>query len=103
MVNVEQLNELMHNRQVLFLSDALCTGYFAADMAEVRLGDDVAVFGAGPVGCSPRLISSANPHVNRPNHLSFVPSIFLAPCSGKTLIDLFNRIRVILLNIFLNT
>jgi S-(hydroxymethyl)glutathione dehydrogenase/alcohol dehydrogenase len=52
MVNVEQLNELMHNRQVLFLSDTLCTGYFAADMAEVRLGDDVAVFGAGPVGCS---------------------------------------------------
>ena len=102
MVNVEQLNELMHNRQVLFLSDALCTGYFAADMAEVRLGDDVVVFGAGPVGCSPRLIS-ANPHVNRPNHLSFVPSIFLAPCIGNTLIDLFNRIRVILLNIFLNT
>ena len=102
MVNVEQLNELMHNRQVLFLSDALCTGYFAADMAEVRLGDDVAVFGAGPVGCSPRLIS-ANPHVNRPNHSSFVPSVFVAPCSGKSLIDLFNRIRVILLNKFLNT
>ena len=102
MVNVEQLNELMHNRQVLFLSDALCTGYFAADMAEVRLGDDVAVFGAGPVGCSPHLIS-ANPHVNRPNHSSFVPSVFVAPCIGNTLIDLFNRIRVILLNIFLNT
>jgi hypothetical protein len=94
----------MHNTQMLFLSDALCTGYFAADMAEVRLGDDdVAVFGAGPVGCSPRLISSANPHVNRPNHSSFVPSVFVAPCSGKTLIDLFKRIRIILLNIFLNT
>jgi hypothetical protein len=102
MVNVEQLNELMHNRQVLFLSDALCTGYFAANMAEVRLGDDVALFGACPVGCSPSLMS-ANPHVNRPNHSSFVPSIFLAPCIGNTLIDLFNRIRVILLNIFLNT
>ena len=102
MVNVEQLNELMHNRQVLFLSDALCTGYFAADMAEVRLGDDVAVFGAGPLGCSPRLIS-ANPHVNRPNHSSFVPSVFVAPCIGNTLIDLFKRIRIILLNIFLNT
>ena len=102
MVNVEQFNELMHNRQVLFLSDALCTGYFAADMAEVRLGDDVAVFGAGPVGCSPRLIS-ANPHVNRPNHSSFVPTVFLAPCIDNTLIDLFKRIRIILLNIFLNT
>lgn len=102
MVYVEQLNELMHNGQVLFLSDALCTGYFAADMAEDRLGDDVGVFGAGPVGCSPRLIS-ANPHVNRPNHSSFVPSVFVAPCSGKTLIGLFKRIRIILLNIFLNT
>jgi S-(hydroxymethyl)glutathione dehydrogenase/alcohol dehydrogenase len=42
----DQLSE----EQVLFLSDALCTGYFAADMAEVQVGDDVAVFGAGPVG-----------------------------------------------------
>lgn len=42
----DQLNE----EQVLFLSDALCTGYFATDMAEVQVGDDVAVFGAGPVG-----------------------------------------------------
>lgn len=36
--------------QAVLLSDALCTGYFAADMAEVQLGDDVAIFGAGPVG-----------------------------------------------------
>jgi S-(hydroxymethyl)glutathione dehydrogenase/alcohol dehydrogenase len=42
----DQLSE----EQVLFLSDALCTGYFAADMAEIGVGDDVAVFGAGPVG-----------------------------------------------------
>ncbi|MDQ4101773.1 MAG: alcohol dehydrogenase catalytic domain-containing protein, partial [Thermoproteota archaeon] len=42
----DQLSE----EQVLFLSDALCTGYFAADLAEVGVGDDVAVFGAGPVG-----------------------------------------------------
>src|SRR3712207_8904736 len=34
----DQLSE----EQVLFLSDALCTGYFAADMAEVGVGDDVA-------------------------------------------------------------
>jgi S-(hydroxymethyl)glutathione dehydrogenase / alcohol dehydrogenase len=38
------------DEQVLFLSDILPTGYFAADMANVRPGDDVAVFGAGPVG-----------------------------------------------------
>lgn len=38
------------DEQVLFLSDILPTGYFAADIANVRPGDDVAVFGAGPVG-----------------------------------------------------
>jgi S-(hydroxymethyl)glutathione dehydrogenase/alcohol dehydrogenase len=38
------------DEQVLFLSDILPTGYFATDMANVRPGDDVAVFGAGPVG-----------------------------------------------------
>jgi S-(hydroxymethyl)glutathione dehydrogenase / alcohol dehydrogenase len=35
---------------VLFLSDILPTGYFGADIANVQPGDDVAVFGAGPVG-----------------------------------------------------
>ena len=38
------------DEQVLFLSDILPTGYFAADIANVQPGDDVAVFGAGPVG-----------------------------------------------------
>jgi S-(hydroxymethyl)glutathione dehydrogenase/alcohol dehydrogenase len=38
------------DEQVLFLSDILPTGYFAADMANVQPGDDVVVFGAGPVG-----------------------------------------------------
>ena len=38
------------DEQVLFLSDILPTGYFGTDMANVQPGDDVAVFGAGPVG-----------------------------------------------------
>lgn len=38
------------DEQVLYLSDILPTGYFAADIANVQPGDDVAVFGAGPVG-----------------------------------------------------
>lgn len=49
------------------------------------------------------VLISANPHVNRPNHSSFVPSVFVAPCSDKISIDLFNRIRVILSNKFLDT
>jgi S-(hydroxymethyl)glutathione dehydrogenase/alcohol dehydrogenase len=43
--------------QVLFLTDVLCTGYYGTDIAGrtattqgVQPGDDVAVFGAGPVG-----------------------------------------------------
>src|SRR6476619_1253843 len=38
------------DEQVLFLSDIFPTGYFGADMANIQPGDDVAVFGAGPVG-----------------------------------------------------
>lgn len=38
------------DEQVLFLTDVLATGYFGADIADVKPGDDVAVFGAGPVG-----------------------------------------------------
>jgi S-(hydroxymethyl)glutathione dehydrogenase / alcohol dehydrogenase len=38
------------DEQVLFLSDIIPTGYFGADIANVQPGDDVAVFGAGPVG-----------------------------------------------------
>ncbi|HEU5172642.1 MAG TPA: alcohol dehydrogenase catalytic domain-containing protein [Nitrososphaeraceae archaeon] len=43
-------NNIKTDEQVLFLSDILPTGYFAADIANVQPGDDVAVFGAGPVG-----------------------------------------------------
>jgi S-(hydroxymethyl)glutathione dehydrogenase / alcohol dehydrogenase len=40
----------LSDEQVLFLSDIIPTGYFGADIANVQPGDDVAVFGAGPVG-----------------------------------------------------
>ena len=43
-------NSIKNDEQVLFLSDILPTGYFGADIADVQPGDDVAVFGAGPVG-----------------------------------------------------
>ena len=38
------------DEQVIFLSDILPTGYFGADIANVQPGQDVAVFGIGPVG-----------------------------------------------------
>jgi threonine dehydrogenase-like Zn-dependent dehydrogenase len=40
----------MDDESVLFLSDILPTGYQAAEMAEIRPGDTVVVFGCGPVG-----------------------------------------------------
>ena len=40
----------INSDEVLFLSDILPTRYFGSDMANVQPGDDVAVFGAGPVG-----------------------------------------------------
>jgi S-(hydroxymethyl)glutathione dehydrogenase / alcohol dehydrogenase len=43
-------DSIKNDEQVLFLSDILPTGYFGADIADVQPGDDVAVFGAGPVG-----------------------------------------------------
>jgi threonine dehydrogenase-like Zn-dependent dehydrogenase len=36
--------------QVLFLSDVLPTGYMGAEMCDIKPGDIVAVWGAGPVG-----------------------------------------------------
>jgi len=40
----------MDDESVLFLSDILPTGYQGAEMAEIKGGDTVVVFGAGPVG-----------------------------------------------------
>jgi threonine dehydrogenase-like Zn-dependent dehydrogenase len=45
-----KIPENMDDESVLFLSDILPTGYQGAEMAEIRGGDTVVVFGAGPVG-----------------------------------------------------
>jgi threonine dehydrogenase-like Zn-dependent dehydrogenase len=38
------------DEQVLFLSDIVPTGYMGAEMCDIKPGDIVAVWGAGPVG-----------------------------------------------------
>ena len=38
------------DRQALFVGDILASGYFGAELCEIRPGDTVAVIGAGPVG-----------------------------------------------------
>jgi len=42
--------QTLSDDKVLFLSDILPTGYMAADMCDIKPGDTVAVWGAGPVG-----------------------------------------------------
>jgi threonine dehydrogenase-like Zn-dependent dehydrogenase len=45
-----KIPEGMTDDQVLFLSDILPTGWMAAENAQIRPGDTVAVWGCGPVG-----------------------------------------------------
>ncbi|MEA2291414.1 MAG: hypothetical protein QOF17_434 [Solirubrobacteraceae bacterium] len=45
-----KIEEDLADEQVLFLSDILPTGYMGAEMCEIKGGDVIAVWGAGPVG-----------------------------------------------------
>jgi threonine dehydrogenase-like Zn-dependent dehydrogenase len=49
-VGMVKLPDIVTDEQAILLSDIFPTGYFGADMAEIRDGDTVAVFGCGPVG-----------------------------------------------------
>jgi len=49
-VNLIRVPDGMRDEQVLFLSDIVCTGWHGNELAEVRQGDTVAVWGCGPVG-----------------------------------------------------
>jgi threonine dehydrogenase-like Zn-dependent dehydrogenase len=45
-----RLPDEVSDEQAILLSDIFPTGYFGAELAEIRPGDTVAVFGCGPVG-----------------------------------------------------
>ena len=45
-----KVDDDLTDEQVLFLSDILPTGYMGAEMCNIKPGDIVAVWGAGPVG-----------------------------------------------------
>lgn len=49
-VNLVKLPDDITDDQALMLSDIFPTGYFGADMADIKPGHTVAVFGCGPVG-----------------------------------------------------
>ena len=46
----ERVPAEMTDHDAIFLGDILSTGYFCAENGGIRPGDNVAVFGAGPVG-----------------------------------------------------
>jgi threonine dehydrogenase-like Zn-dependent dehydrogenase len=45
-----KIEDDLTDEQVLFLSDIVPTGFYGADLCEIKGGEVVAVFGAGPVG-----------------------------------------------------
>jgi threonine dehydrogenase-like Zn-dependent dehydrogenase len=49
-VGLVKLPDEVADEDALMLSDILPTGYFGAELAEIKPGDTVAVFGCGPVG-----------------------------------------------------
>lgn len=49
-VNAQVVPQGIEDEKVLFLSDIFPTGYMAAENANIKRGDTVAIWGAGPVG-----------------------------------------------------
>ncbi|MCW3842978.1 glutathione-dependent formaldehyde dehydrogenase [Micromonospora yasonensis] len=49
-VGALKIEDDLADEQVLFLSDVLPTGYMAAELCDIKPGDVVAIWGAGPVG-----------------------------------------------------
>lgn len=49
-VNLVKIPGNVTDDQAIMLSDIFPTGYFGTDLAEIRAGDTVAIFGCGPVG-----------------------------------------------------
>jgi threonine dehydrogenase-like Zn-dependent dehydrogenase len=49
-VNPFKVDDDLSDEQVLFLTDIFPTGYMGADLCDIKGGEVVAVFGAGPVG-----------------------------------------------------
>ena len=49
-VNLVPISDAISDDQAILMSDILPTGWFGANLAEVKEGDHVLVFGCGPVG-----------------------------------------------------
>ena len=49
-INLVKIPDNVSDDQAILLSDIFTTGYFGADLADIKPGHTVAVFGCGPVG-----------------------------------------------------
>ena len=49
-VNCFKIPEKILDSQALLIADSACTGYHGTELAEIKTGDNVVVFGCGPVG-----------------------------------------------------
>lgn len=49
-IGLVKIPDQVTDDQAILISDIFPTGYFGAELAEIRKGDTVAVFGCGPVG-----------------------------------------------------
>ena len=47
---LNRVPDAVTDRQALFVGDILATGYWAADISEIKVGDTVLIIGAGPTG-----------------------------------------------------
>jgi threonine dehydrogenase-like Zn-dependent dehydrogenase len=61
----------MRDEDVFFLGDILSTGYVCAENAQIRPGDTVAIFGAGPVG----LLALQSAHLFGPSRVFVVDRV----------------------------
>jgi threonine dehydrogenase-like Zn-dependent dehydrogenase len=86
-VNLVKLPDEIDNDQAIMLSDIFPTGYFGADLADIKPGRTVAVFGCGPVGQF--VIASAKlMHAGRIFAVDAVPDrLAMARAQGAETID----------------
>lgn len=86
-VNLVKIPDTVSDEQAIMLSDIFPTGYFGADLAGIKPGHTVAVFGCGPVGqfviASARLM-----HAGRIFAVDAVPDrLAMARAQGAEVVD----------------
>jgi threonine dehydrogenase-like Zn-dependent dehydrogenase len=86
-VGLVKLPDEITDDQAILLSDIFPTGYFGAELAEIKPGDTVAVFGCGPVG----QFAIASAFLNRAGRVLAVDTIpsrlEMAQSQGAEIVD----------------